>query len=523
MSEKAYNAKDIEVLKGIEPVRRRPGMYTNTVNPNHLAQEVIDNSVDEALAGYANKITITLHEGNVMTVRDNGRGIPTDIHPEEGVPAVEVILETLHAGGKFTNDSYAFSGGLHGVGISVVNALSTRLDVNIFRNGLHQHLAYENGDKAEKLSDKAKIGKKDTGTSITFKPDPQFFDEEAFHWPSLIKKMQAKSIFCRGIEFILVNEGTGEETVFFNNGSLEDYCKAQSWHEMAVGSYLYHIERSREGSEVELCAVWAPDDLKSDRSFVNMIETPLHGTHVNGLRAGMNAAVAGFIDIHSGLPKGIKITADDVFKDVQFIISVKLPDPQFDGQTKERLSSREVTRLVQGIVKDSLLVAMNENLEAGKLIVQHVIENAQKRLSSAQKVVRKKAGKVMTLPGKLTDCKTKIRDDAELFLVEGDSAGGSAKQARNRDNQAIMPLRGKILNTWEVSPSKLFESKEVADIATAIGVDPNTTEMSGLRYGKICVLCDADDDGYHIATLLTCLFVRHFRPLVEQGLSLIHI
>lgn len=517
MQKSTYGAEDIEVLKGIEPVRRRPGMYTDTSNPNHLAQEVIDNSVDEALAGHADTITITLHPDNIMSVEDNGRGIPTDVHPELKLPAVEVILATLHAGGKFNNENYAFSGGLHGVGISVVNALSLRVDVDIYRDGLHQHIAFENGERAEALSEKGKIAKKKTGTLIRFKPDTSYFDDGLFIWDKIVSGMQAKSVFCRGVTFILKHEAKNEEQVFINHGTLEDYCRAQSWHEASIGEYLYHIEREREGSEIELCAVWAPDSIKQNSSFVNMIETPLHGTHVNGLRAGLYDAVLGFADIHNSLPKGVKISAEDVFKDVQYILSVKLPDPQFASQTKERLSSREVTRLVQGIVKDSLVVAMNENIDVGHAIVARTIENAQARVKTAQKVERKKAGKVMALPGKLADCTTRVRDEAELFLVEGDSAGGSAKQARNRETQAIMPLRGKILNTWEISPSDLFSNKEVSDIATAIGVDPNSDDLSGLRYGKICVLCDADSDGYHIATLLVCLFVKHFRPLLEQG------
>lgn len=512
-----YTAESIGVLKGLDPVRRRPGMYTSTEDPTHLAREVIDNSIDEATSGYANEIIIRRIERNKLSIEDNGRGIPVDIHPEEGIPAAELLFEELHSGGKFGNDNYNFSGGLHGVGISVVNALSLRLDIEINKDGGFYTLAYEGGVKVEPLTQKRKIAKKITGTRVEFTPDPQYFDSPDFKWNELEALIKIKSIFCPNVKFRIIDDIEGAETIYLHQGDLRDYMLNTGLSEDCLGDCIFHSENERDGMSMNVACFWAEGTNRVADSFVNLITTPQGGTHVAGLKAGSFDAFKDFIEIHELAPKSLKLTADDVFKDLNFIISFKMSEPVFAGQTKERLSSRTASRAVQVMVKDAMLVFLNEHYDAAQLVAQRILSNANSRIRSGKKIERKKVGKMMAIPGKLTDCKTNLRDQAELFLVEGDSAGGSAKQARDKEFQAIMPLRGKILNTWEVDPSAVLGSKEISDISTAIGVSPNSDDLSELRYGKICVLCDADSDGYHIATLLACLFVRHFRPLVEKG------
>lgn len=512
-----YTAENIDVLKGLEAVKRRPGMYTNTDHPTHLAQEVIDNSIDEATSGYADEITIQRLALNKIRVKDNGRGIPVDMHPTEKIPAAELLFEELHSGGKFKSENYSFSGGLHGIGISLVNALSERLDIEIEKDGGFYTLAYENGVKVSPLTQKRKIAKKIGGTCLEFTPNPQYFDSPDFKWNELEALIKIKSIFCPDVKFILIDDVEGTVTEYFHKGDLKDYMKNTGLSEDSLGDFIFHAEKDRDGMEMNVCCFWAEDKTRVADSFVNLITTPQGGTHVAGLKAGGYDAIKEFIEIHELAPKSLKLTSDDVFKDMNFILSFKMSEPTFAGQTKERLSSRTASRAVQMMVKDSLLVCLNDSFESAQIVCQRVLANANSRIRSGKKIERKKVGKIMAIPGKLTDCKTNLRDQAELFLVEGDSAGGSAKQARDKDFQAIMPLRGKILNSWEVDPSSVLASKEIADISTAIGVSPNSDDLSELRYGKICVLCDADSDGYHIATLLACLFVKHFRPLVEQG------
>ena len=512
-----YTAENIDVLKGLEAVKRRPGMYTNTDHPTHLAQEIIDNSIDEATSGYANEIKICRLALNKIKVTDNGRGIPVDMHPTEHKPAAEVLFEELHSGGKFNASNYNFSGGLHGVGISVVNALSERVDIEIERDGGFYTLSYEDGIKVSPLAQKRKIAQKISGTSVEFTPNPKYFDSPNFKWDDLEALIKIKSIFCPNVKFILIDDVTGTTTEYFHDGDLKDYMRKTGLSEDCLGDFVFHSVKEREGMSVDVCCFWAEERTRVADSFVNLITTPQGGTHVAGLKAGGFDAFKDFIDIHELAPKSLKLTADDVFKDMNFIISFKMSEPTFAGQTKERLSSRTASRAVQMMVKDALLVYLNDNFEPAQIVCQRILSNANSRIKSGKKIERKKIGKIMAIPGKLTDCKTNLRDQAELFLVEGDSAGGSAKQARDKEFQAIMPLRGKILNTWEVDPSSVLASKEISDISTAIGVSPNSDDLSELRYGKICVLCDADSDGYHIATLLTCLFVKHFRPLVEMG------
>lgn len=514
---KDYTAKNIGILKGLAPVKRRPGMYTNVEHPTHLAQEIIDNSIDEATSGYATEITIQRLAENKIRVVDNGRGIPVDIHPEENRPAAELLFEELHAGGKFEAENYQFSGGLHGVGVSVVNALSERLDIFIERDGGYYSLAYEDGERVSPLKLEKKIAKKLHGTCVEFTPNPSYFDSPNFQWKALEALIKIKSIFCPNVRFIMIDDVEGDRTEYFHTGNLKDYMRNTGLAEDCLGDFIFHSDKERDNMSVDVCCFWAEDRTRVSDSFVNLITTPSGGSHVTGLKAGAFDAFKDFIEIHELAPKSLRLTPDDVFKDINFILSFKMLEPTFAGQTKERLSSRTATRAVQMMVKDSLLVSLNENYESAKIVSQRVLSNANSRIRNGKKIERKKVGKLMAIPGKLTDCKTKLRDEAEIFLVEGDSAGGSAKQARDKEFQAIMPLRGKILNTWEVDPSSVLASKEISDISTAIGVSPNSDDLSELRYGKICVLCDADSDGYHIATLLACLFVKHFKPLVERG------
>ncbi len=513
-----YDASAIEVLSGLEPVRKRPGMYTNTDRPNHLAQEVIDNSVDEALAGFAKRIEVHLYKDGSLEVIDDGRGMPVDIHPEEGVPGVEVILTRLHAGGKFSNKSYQFSGGLHGVGVSVVNALSKRLDVWVKRDGKEHHIAFENGEKVSDLQVVGKVGRNNTGTRIRFWPDPQFFDSAKFSVRQLRHVLRAKAVLCPGLRVRFFQEGESEPEEWYYEDGLRDYLLDALGDTPLLPEEPFTGSMAGNEEAAEWAVVWLPEGGEAvTESYVNLIPTAQGGTHVNGLRTGLTEAVREFCEFRNLLPRGVKLAPDDVWGNISYILSVKLADPQFSGQTKERLSSRECAAFVSGVVKDAFGLWLNQHVEIGERIAELVISAAQARQRAGRKVVRKKVTQGPALPGKLADCLLDDPERTELFLVEGDSAGGSAKQARDRNFQAIMPLRGKILNTWEVDPSEVLASQEVHDISVAIGVDPGSDDLSRLRFGKICILADADSDGAHIATLLCALFVRHFPRLVREG------
>ena len=513
-----YDAASIEVLTGLEPVKKRPGMYTDTSRPNHLAQEVIDNSVDEAIVGFASQIGVILHADQSVSVIDDGRGMPVDIHPQQGIPGVEVILTKLHAGGKFSDNNYQFSGGLHGVGVSVVNALSKRLDVRVRRDGKEYSISFEHGDKINKLKEIGAVGKKNSGTTIRFWPDGRYFDSAVFSVSKLKHVLRAKAVLCPGLKVKFYAEKTKEAVEWYYQDGLSDYLTdALSGLEL-LPQQPFVTSMQGEHAAVDWAVLWLPEGGESiTESYVNLIPTTLGGTHVNGLRTGLTDAIREFCEFRSLLPRGIKIAPDDVWDKVSYVLSVKLQDPQFSGQTKERLSSRETAAFVSGIAKDSFSLWLNQHAEVGDLLAQMAISSAHKRLKSAKKVVRKKITSGPALPGKLADCSSQDVSRTELFLVEGDSAGGSAKQARDRVFQAIMPLRGKILNTWEVSSDQVLASQEVHDISVAIGVEPASDNLSGLRYGKVCILADADSDGAHIATLLCALFLRHFQPLVEKG------
>jgi len=514
----SYDASAIEVLTGLEPVQKRPGMYTDTTRPNHLAQEVIDNSVDEAVAGHASKIDVVLFKDGSLGVTDDGRGMPVDIHPEEGVPGIEVIMTKLHAGGKFSNDNYKFSGGLHGVGVSVVNALADRVEAEIRRDGKVFSIAFEHGDKVEDLKEIGTVGKKNTGTQIRFWPEAKYFDSPKFSVLQLKHVLRAKAVLCPGLKVSFLEEKTAEAIEWFYEDGLEDYLleSLKGYDLLPKGPFTGAL--SSEHEAVDWALLWLPEGGESTcESYVNLIPTAQGGTHVNGLRTGLTEAIREFCEFRNLLPRGVKLSPEDVWEKVSYILSVKLLDPQFSGQTKERLSSRECAAFVSGVVKDSFSLWLNQNTDQGELIAMLAIDNAQKRLKAGKKVARKKVTSGPALPGKLADCSSSDVNLTELFLVEGDSAGGSAKQARDRNNQAIMPLRGKILNTWEVDADQVLASQEVHDISVAIGVDPDSDDLSDLRYGKICILADADSDGYHIATLLCALFLRHFRTLTEEG------
>lgn len=513
-----YNAAEIEVLTGLDPVRKRPGMYTDTTRPNHLAQEVIDNSVDEALAGFANEIEVVHHADGSMSVRDNGRGMPVDIHPEEGVPGVEVIMTRLHAGGKFSNKAYDFSGGLHGVGISVVNALSKRVEIEIKRDGKKYFIAFENGELVQPLEVIGKVGKKNTGTYVRFWPDPQFFDTPKFALGKLKHLLRAKAVLSPGLRVAFLDEATGEKSEWYYENGLRDYLNQalEGRERWPVEGFVGESKGEHEAVEWAMTWLEEPSDTLLE-SYVNLIPTPQGGTHVNGLRQGATDAIREYCEFRNLLPRGIKLSPEDVWANVAFVLSAKLRDPQFAGQTKERLSSRECVPFISGVVKDALSLWLNQHTDAADKIAELVINNAQSRQRKAKKVVRKKVTSGPALPGKLADCTETDLALTELFLVEGDSAGGSAKQARDKSYQAIMPLRGKILNTWEVDSAQVLASQEIHDISVAIGVDPGSDDLSGLRYGKICILADADSDGAHIATLICALFVKHFPALVEAG------
>ncbi len=521
-SSNTYSAEAIEVLQGLDPVRKRPGMYTDTARPNHLAQEVIDNAVDEALAGHCKSVTVTVYDDGSLEVADDGRGMPVDIHPVHKVSGVELILTKLHSGAKFSNKQYQFSGGLHGVGVSVVNALSTRLEVRVFRDGAEHLIVFANGEVAEPLKVVGSVARNKRGTTVRFWADPKYFDSPKFALPRLKQVLRAKAVLCPNLKVIL-NDGThgNEQTVWQYENGLPDYLRdaLNGAETLPAEPFIGNFKAARE--EAEWALVWlnteGPRPEPVAESYVNLIPTAQGGTHVNGLRTGLTEAIREFCEFRNLLPRGLKLAPDDVWNGCAYVLSIKMQDPQFAGQTKERLSSRETAAFVQGVVHDSFSLWLNQHPDQGELIAQLVIANAQARLKLAKQVVRKKITSGPALPGKLADCVSTDLSQTELFLVEGDSAGGSAKQARDREYQAIMPLRGKILNTWEVDSNEALGSQEIHDISVAIGVDPGSSEIAGLRYGKVCVLADADSDGLHIATLLCALFLKHYRPLVAAG------
>ena len=514
-----YSAQEITVLKDLEPVQIRPGMYTDTTRPNHLAQEVIDNSVDEALAGFATKVEVILHADQSLEVIDNGRGMPVDIHPTEGVSGVEVILTKLHAGGKFSNKNYEFAGGLHGVGISVVNALSERVDIQVKRNGEVYKIAFENGVKVEELEVIGTCGRRTTGTTVHFKPNPKYFDSKNFSVSRLRHLLRAKAVLCSGLEIKFVDKVNNTEDVWCYQDGLSDYLTeaVNGFETLPEKPFVGEFKGSTEA--VSWALLWLPEggELIAE-SYVNLIPTVQGGTHVNGLRQGLLNAMTEYCEFRNKLPRGVKLTADDIWDRCAYILSLKMQDAQFAGQTKERLSSRQSAVFVSGVLKDAFSLWLNQNVQDADRLAEMAISSAQRRLNAAKKVVRKKLVSGPALPGKLADCASQNLEKTELFLVEGDSAGGSAKQARDREYQAILPLRGKILNTWEVASDQVLGSTEIHDIAVALGIDPDDNEdLSQLRYGKVCILADADSDGLHIATLLCALFLRHFPKLVQDG------
>ena len=513
-----YSAQEITVLKDLEPVQIRPGMYTDTTRPNHLAQEVIDNSVDEALAGFATKVEVILHADQSLEVIDNGRGMPVDIHPTEGVSGVEVILTKLHAGGKFSNKNYEFAGGLHGVGISVVNALSERVDIQVKRNGEVYKIAFENGAKVEELEVIGTCGRRTTGTTVHFKPNPKYFDSKNFSVSRLRHLLRAKAVLCSGLEIKFVDKVNNTEDVWCYQDGLSDYLTeaVNGFETLPEKPFVGEFKGSTEA--VSWALLWLPEggELIAE-GYVNLIPTVQGGTHVNGLRQGLLNAMTEYCEFRNKLPRGVKLTADDIWDRCAYILSLKMQDAQFAGQTKERLSSRQSAVFVAGVLKDAFSLWLNQNVQDADRLAEMAISSAQRRLNAAKKVVRKKLVSGPALPGKLADCASQNLEKTELFLVEGDSAGGSAKQARDREYQAILPLRGKILNTWEVASDQVLGSTEIHDIAVALGIDPDNEDLSQLRYGKVCILADADSDGLHIATLLCALFLRHFPKLVQDG------
>ncbi|MFT7684709.1 MAG: topoisomerase-4 subunit B [Candidatus Azotimanducaceae bacterium] len=522
MASKSYEADSIEVLEGLDPVRKRPGMYTDTTRPNHLAQEVIDNSVDEALEGHATEIRVTLRADGSMSVGDNGRGMPVDLHKKEKLPGVELILTKLHSGAKFNSDNYKFSGGLHGVGVSVVNALSSQFEIYIKRDGQLHHMSFKDGHKSQNLKVKDSVGKRNTGTLINFKPNPQYFDSPKFSVSRLKHLLKAKAVLCSGLRVFFVDEtASKEEEKSFEwifEGGLEDYLAAENKGFEVLPATPFTASSAGHEEEVEWAVQWLPEGGELiNESYVNLIPTTQGGTHVNGLRSGLLEALREFCEFRRLVPRGLKISADDIWERCSFVLSAKLLDPQFSGQTKERLSSRQAVTFISGAVKDSFSLWLNHHVADAELLAELAINNAQARLRAGKKVIRKKVTAGPALPGKLADCSCQDAMQGELFLVEGDSAGGSAKQARDRETQAIMPLRGKILNTWEVDSNQILASQEVHDISVALGIDPGNPDLSNLRYGKVCILADADSDGLHIAALIIALFVRHFPALVSHG------
>ncbi|CAM0998446.1 DNA topoisomerase IV subunit B [Rhodanobacter sp. Root179] len=512
-----YNAADIEVLSGLDPVKRRPGMYTDTTRPNHLVQEVVDNSVDEALAGHASAIEVVLHADGSVSVSDDGRGMPVDIHPEEGVSGVELIMTRLHAGGKFSGKNYSFSGGLHGVGVSVVNALSDRVEVNIRRDGSEYAMAFEHGDMVSPLEVIGTVGKKRTGTTLHFWPEAKYFDSPKISLGKLKHLLRAKAVLCAGLNMKLTDEASGEVIEWHYEDGLRDYLRGELDGNEVLPNDLFVHQMARDTEGMEVALAWLAEGELVQESYVNLIPTAQGGTHVNGLRTGLTTAIREFCDIRNLLPRGVKLAPEDVWERIAFVLSARLQDPQFAGQTKERLSSRQAAGMIENVIHDAFSLWLNQNVSTGERIAQLAIERASARLKAAKQIVRKKITQGPQLPGKLADCTATDLTRTELFLVEGDSAGGSAKQARDKEFQAILPLRGKILNTWEVESTSVLASEEVHNLAVAIGCDPGKDDLSGLRYGKVVILADADSDGLHIATLLSALFLRHFPRLVSEG------
>jgi len=513
-----YQAADIEVLTGLDPVRKRPSMYTDTSRPNHLVQEVVDNSVDEAIAGYAKRIEVILHADGSISVADDGRGMPVDIHPEEGVPGVEVILTRLHAGGKFSNKNYRFSGGLHGVGVSVVNALSKQLEVWVRRESCEYNMSFSHGEVKTALQRVGTVSRRTTGTTVRFWPEASYFDTVSLSIPRLKHLLRAKAVLCSGLWVGWMDERSGEQEQWCYEDGLKTYLSdALKAHDLLPAEpFLGSMEGDQEA--VDWAVHWLLDEGETvAESYVNLVPTPQGGTHVSGLRQGLLEALREFCEFRSLLPRGVKLAAEDIWERCCYLLSVKLTEPQFTGQTKERLDSRACNAFVSGVVRDSFSHWLHQHVETGERIAQLAIERAQRRLKASKQVLRKRIGSGPALPGKLADCTAQDPKQSELFLVEGESAGGSAKQARDREFQAVLPLRGKILNTWEVDAGQVLSSQEVHDIALAIGVGPSSDTLEGLRYGKVCILADADSDGQHIATLLCALFVRHFRSLVAAG------
>jgi topoisomerase-4 subunit B len=513
-----YDVTAIEVLSGLDPVRRRPGMYTDTSRPNHLAHEVIDNSVDEALAGHCSRIEVTLFRDGSLQVTDDGRGMPVDVHPQEKLTGVELILTRLHAGAKFSKDSYRFSGGLHGVGVSVVNALSKNLEVWVRRDGQEHNMSFRGGNRASKLEVVGKVGKQNTGTTLRFWPDPKYFDTDKFSVPQLKHALQAKAVLCPGLKIRFEIEHPKQEFEWEYKEGLGQYLTESVGDAGTLPSQPFSGEAKGQHEEAQWALFWVTGEATPlAESYVNLIPTPQGGTHVSGLRSGVTDALREYCEFRSLLPRGVRLAPEDVWDGVAYVLSVKLEDPQFSGQTKERLSSRECTAFVSGVVKDAFALWLNQHPETGDQIALRAITAAQNRLKASKTVVRKKIVSGPALPGKLADCTSADPENAELFLVEGDSAGGSAKQARDREFQAVLPLRGKILNAWEVEQGELLASQEVHNISLALGVDPGSEDLANLRYHKVCILADADSDGLHIATLICALFVRHFPRLVQAG------
>ncbi|HJN50912.1 MAG: DNA topoisomerase IV subunit B [Pseudomonadales bacterium] len=522
MTTTSYLADSIEVLSGLEPVKKRPGMYTDTTRPNHLAQEVVDNAIDEAIEGFADEIRVTLRKDGSMSVSDNGRGMPVDIHKKEKLSGVELILSRLHSGAKFNNEHYKFSGGLHGVGVSVVNALSLEFEVFIKRDGKLHHMSFKNGKKIGKLKVVDRVGKRNTGTLVHFKPDPSYFDSPKFSVPRLKHLLKSKAVLCPGLKVSFVDETANkdEERSFewhFEYG-LKDYLNTETegYSVIPLDPFVGSFAGNEEA--VDWAVQWLPEggELITE-SYVNLVPTTQGGTHVNGMRTGLLEAMREFCDFRNLIPRGIKLASEDIWDRCCYVLSSKMLDPQFSGQTKERLTSRQAVTFVSGVVKDSFSLWLNQHTEAAESLAELAITNAQGRLRAGKQVARKKVTAGPALPGKLADCSGQDAMKGELFLVEGESAGGSAKQARDRETQAILPLRGKILNTWEVDSNEILASQEVHNISIAVGVDPGSDDLDGLRYGKVCILADADSDGLHIASLLIALFVKHFTALVKKG------
>ncbi len=514
-----YNGDSIEVLEGLEPVRRRPGMYTDTVRPNHLGMEVIDNSIDEALAGFADRIDVVLYADESLSVTDNGRGMPVDMNSTEHVPGIELILSRLHAGGKFSNKNYTFSGGLHGVGVSVVNALSKKLVAEVRRNAQVYSIEYADGERKVPLHVIGNVGQKNTGTMIHFWPNPKYFDSANFSVVSLRSLLKAKAVLCPGLLITFKNEITNEKEQWCFKGDLSEYLEKELLKDREnVPAIPYSGSIKADSSEVSWAVSWSVDggDTISE-SYVNLIPTPLGGTHINGLRQALTDAIREFCELQNLLPRGLSLTPDDVWNHCCHVLSVKMKDPQFSGQTKERLSSRDCAQLVSSVVRDNFTLWLNANTDAARAISDICIKNALSRQKSSKSVARKKAVAGPALPGKLKDCTCSDPARSELFLVEGDSAGGSANSARDREYQAVLPLRGKILNTWEKEDEDLFSSQAIQDISVAVGLEPGSDDLSGMRYGKVCILADADSDGLHIGTLICALFMRHFKKAVEEG------